>query len=120
MPQTAIGIELCLRITNRKLDFTRERELTLEMNSCRKCGTEIADRTLSCPHCGASQTLDVRLSIVAMKLLGVLCGIVGVGLLVFGDQIDGSNPYLIWLFAGVFLVLGFIFFYRKWAERGDS
>ena len=87
------------------------------MKSCRRCGTELPDRTLSCPLCGASQSLDVLLSVALMKSLGIMCGVVGVALLVFADQIDGSNPYLIWLFAGVFLVLGFIMFYKKWPER---
>ena len=58
------------------------------MNSCRKCGTEFPDRTLSCPHCGASQTLDALLSVAVMKLLGIVCGVVGVALLVFADQIE--------------------------------
>jgi hypothetical protein len=52
------------------------------MNCCRKCGTELPDRTLSCPQCGASQTLDVLLSVAVMKSLGILCGVVGVALLV--------------------------------------
>ena len=61
------------------------------------------------------------LSIIVMKLLGVLCGIVGVGLLVFSDQLrtDGplSHPNDLWLWAGLFIVIGFVIFYRKWPER---
>ena len=56
-----------------------------------------------------------------MKVLGVLCGAVGVGLLVFSDQLrtDGpiSYPYDLWLWAGLFIVMGFVFFYRKWPEN---
>jgi len=85
------------------------------MKSCRKCDAQLGDRTLSCPHCGASQTLDVRLSIVAMKLLGVLCGIVGVGLLVFADPLGFAR----WLWAGLFILIGFVMFYRSWKEYGD-
>ena len=87
------------------------------MNSCKKCGTELPNKTLSCPHCGTSQTLDVILSVGVMKILGVLCGIVGVGLLVFGDQLEGPDPYVMRISAGVFIVLGFVFFYRRWPEK---
>jgi drug/metabolite transporter (DMT)-like permease len=52
-----------------------------------------------------------------MKILGVLCGIVGVGLLVFGDQLEGPDPYVMRISAGVFIVLGFVFFYRRWPEK---
>jgi drug/metabolite transporter (DMT)-like permease len=67
--------------------------------------------------------LDVRLSVVVMKLLGIVCAVVGVALLVYGNQIDadsikdGSHPYMLWLCAGVFVVVGFVMFYRKWSER---
>lgn len=89
------------------------------MTSCRKCGTDLPERTLSCPNCGASQTLDVLLSVGVMKFLGIVCGAIGVALVVFGDQIDGPNPYVMWLWAGLFIVIGFVFFYRKWPEEHD-
>ena len=50
-----------------------------------------------------------------MKLLGVFCGIVGVGLLVFGDQLGTGR----WLWAGLFILIGFVMFYRSWKEYGD-
>lgn len=90
------------------------------MKFCGKCGSEVSDRDLSCPHCWAGLSFDVRLSVAVMKFLGVLCGIVGVALLVYGQEIDGPHPYGLWLWAGVFIVMGFVFFYRKWPERDDS
>ena len=94
------------------------------MKFCGKCGSEASDRDLSCPHCWASLSLDVSLSVAVMKVLGVLCGIVGVALFVFSDQLrtEGlvSCPYDLWLWAGAFIVMGFVFFYRKWPERDDS
>jgi hypothetical protein len=96
------------------------------MKRCRKCGRELSDQLLSCPHCGASQSHDVRLSVAVMKFLGIVCGTVGVALLVFADQMDtrsiveGSHPHGIWAFGGVFILVGFIFFYRRWSERDDS
>jgi DNA-directed RNA polymerase subunit RPC12/RpoP len=93
------------------------------MKTCPKCGKELSDRALSCPHCGASLSFDVRLSVAVMKVLGIVCGIVGVALLVYGDQINAgsikaeSHPYTLWVWAGVFIVLGFVLFYRRWAER---
>jgi hypothetical protein len=88
------------------------------MKSCRKCGTELPDWTLSCPPCGASQSLDALLSVAVMKFLGIVCGIAGVALLVYTDQIDASpHAYVLWLFAGGFIAIGFVMFYRKWAER---
>ncbi len=96
------------------------------MKFCGKCGSEASDRDLSCPHCWAGLSFDVRLSVAVMKFVGVLCGIVGVALLVYADQIDassvkdGSHPYGIWIWAGVFILIGFVFFYRKWPERDNS
>ena len=88
------------------------------MKSCNKCGAELSDRALSCPHCGASQSLDALLSDTVMKLLGIMCGVIGVVLLVYADQIDtSSRPYVLWLFAGVLILLGFIMFFKKWSER---
>ena len=87
------------------------------MKSCRKCSTELPDRTLSCPHCGASQSLDALLSVAVMKLLGIICGVAGVALLVYADQIDGSHPFVLWVSAGVLLLLGFVMFHKKWSER---
>ena len=88
------------------------------MKSCNKCGAELSDRALSCPHCGASQSLDALLSVAVMKVLGIMCGVAGVAVLVFADQIDaGSHPFVLWIFAGGFIVIGFVMFYRKWAER---
>jgi len=89
------------------------------MASCRKCGTDLPNKTLTCPHCGASQTLDALLSVGVMKFLGIVCGVVGVALVVFGDQIDHSDPQVMWVWAGLFIVLGFVFFYRKWPEKQD-
>jgi hypothetical protein len=60
-----------------------------------------------------------------MKLLGILCGVVGVWLLVHADEIDsvsmkeGSHPYTLWLWAGVFIVMGFVYFYRRWSEQDE-
>ena len=54
-----------------------------------------------------------------MKFLGIVCGVVGVALVVFGDQIDHSDPQVMWVWAGLFIVLGFVFFYRKWPEKQD-
>ena len=55
--------------------------------------------------------------------LGVLCGVVGVGLLVFSDQLETngpvSHPYDLWIWAGLFIVMGFVFFVREWPERDD-
>ena len=62
------------------------------MEPCRKCGSELSDRDLSCPNCGASLSLDVSLSVAAMKVLGVLCGVVGVALLVYAEEIDVLIP----------------------------
>ena len=87
------------------------------MKSCNKCGAELSDRALSCPQCGESQTLDALLSVTVMKLVGIICGVAGIALLVYADQIDGSHPFVLWVSAGVLLLLGFVMFYRKWAER---
>jgi drug/metabolite transporter (DMT)-like permease len=50
-----------------------------------------------------------------MKLLGVACGAIGVCLLTYAD---GPNPTAhanaLWLFAGIFIVAGFVVFIRKW------
>lgn len=59
-----------------------------------------------------------------MKVLGILCAIVGIALIAFSDQMrtDGpvSHPYDLWIWAVGFVVMGFVVFYRKWPERDDS
>lgn len=45
-------------------------------------------------------------------------------MLVYSDQLktDGpvSHPYDLWIWASAFIVMGFVFFFRKWPERDDS
>jgi hypothetical protein len=52
-----------------------------------------------------------------MKTLGIWCRVVGVALVVFGDQINRAHPHMLWLWAGVFIVMGFVYFNRKWSEN---
>ena len=88
------------------------------MKSCSKCGTELIDQAFYCPHCGASQSLDALVSVAVMKFLGIVCGVAGVALLVYAEQIDvDPHPYVSWILAGVLLLVGFIMFCRKWAKR---
>jgi len=95
------------------------------MRACKRCGEDVGDRALSCPLCGASLSLDAFLSVAIMKLTGIVCGTLGVALLVFADQIvktsdkTGSPPYVPWIGAGVLMLVGFVMFWRRWAEQDE-
>ena len=50
-----------------------------------------------------------------MKMLGLVCATIGVAMIVFGDQLKtDTHPYDLWLFAGAFVVVGFVMFMREW------
>jgi hypothetical protein len=89
------------------------------MKSFSKCGTKLREQAFSCSHCGASEPLDALLSAAVMEFLGIVCGVAGLGLLVFADQIDGTYPVMLWVCAAMLLLLGFAMLYKKWAERSD-
>ena len=91
-----------------------------DVRTCKKCGGDVGNSVLSCPLCGASLSLDAFLSVAVMKFLGIVCGGVGIALLVYADHMGAANPYVLWLCSGVLLVVGFFMFFRKWQERGGS
>jgi hypothetical protein len=53
-----------------------------------------------------------------MKVLGIISGAIGVGLIAFSDHLKTSglvkHPYDVWLSAGLFIVIGFVMFIREW------
>ena len=75
---------------------------------------------LICTRCGIDHSSFFRDTAIAMKVLGVICGTVGVAIVEFSDQLktDGTitHPYEVWLCAGMFIVIGFLMFVREWKE----
>jgi drug/metabolite transporter (DMT)-like permease len=84
------------------------------MSTCEKCGSPL-NQHLICTRCGIDHSSFLRHTAFAMKMLGLVCATIGVAMIVFGDQLKtDTHPYDLWLFAGAFVVVGFVMFMREW------